>query len=493
MALIKCPECEKEMSDTSKVCIHCGFKLKNNLKSSNQKASSYFFKKYSKIIFLTIIGIIAISTIIGVIINKYNNTYRYSKDGIIGFEGQLKIEDSLSNIDNKVIYETDDSNEENPQYNENWTRYYNVSFFNKYKGTLFLRSSDKENTLGEFVYKVDDININQCQNIIDLLTEKLNSPIHYENLYDTTQSCAYLWDLDEQHYFLLIVHSDRTSIEISCNLIDSEARDKVNDFLENLKSNDNYQQEYDKMASHYNLIGKSIQDVINDNNAVFSKSDYNHVYFTEESQICGFSGVYTYELDNPDSSDFTENNLFIGQIKNISFTFDENTFDSQALIDSFDKIFFENENNRWDAGYFTIYFNANDTSLSFSDITHFYLNAPTLKCIESDKSFSVPEDINTEILQLPDNSNRVEIVSNSTLIDELYSKAKSAVRDKLKSPSSAQFASNSNVSVIRIGYNYYLSSYVEAQNSFGGMVKSDFEVVLSESNGSYSVKGVNFK
>lgn len=28
MALIKCPECNKEISDTSKTCVHCGFKIK---------------------------------------------------------------------------------------------------------------------------------------------------------------------------------------------------------------------------------------------------------------------------------------------------------------------------------------------------------------------------------------------------------------------------------------------------------------------------------
>lgn len=29
MPLIKCPECGKEVSDTSDVCIHCGYKFKN--------------------------------------------------------------------------------------------------------------------------------------------------------------------------------------------------------------------------------------------------------------------------------------------------------------------------------------------------------------------------------------------------------------------------------------------------------------------------------
>lgn len=37
MALIKCPECGKEISDKSNICIHCGFPLKNcyNANSNN--------------------------------------------------------------------------------------------------------------------------------------------------------------------------------------------------------------------------------------------------------------------------------------------------------------------------------------------------------------------------------------------------------------------------------------------------------------------------
>lgn len=29
MALIKCPECNKEISDTARKCIHCGYEIKN--------------------------------------------------------------------------------------------------------------------------------------------------------------------------------------------------------------------------------------------------------------------------------------------------------------------------------------------------------------------------------------------------------------------------------------------------------------------------------
>lgn len=55
MALIKCSECGKEISDTSKVCIHCGYSLKRN--SMNNK---------KKIILYVIIGYIALAIIISI-------------------------------------------------------------------------------------------------------------------------------------------------------------------------------------------------------------------------------------------------------------------------------------------------------------------------------------------------------------------------------------------------------------------------------------------
>ena len=37
MALIKCPECNKDISDECKVCIHCGYTLKKEKKKNNEK------------------------------------------------------------------------------------------------------------------------------------------------------------------------------------------------------------------------------------------------------------------------------------------------------------------------------------------------------------------------------------------------------------------------------------------------------------------------
>ena len=87
MALIKCQECGKEISDSSKVCIHCGYKLKsfkicpecNTQVDENDTTCSkcgYSFKKTHKkerkltIIISIIVGIILIGIITFFIISS---------------------------------------------------------------------------------------------------------------------------------------------------------------------------------------------------------------------------------------------------------------------------------------------------------------------------------------------------------------------------------------------------------------------------------------
>ena len=51
MALIKCPECGKEISDKAKACPECGYELKQNVEATKQES---FFKK-NKIAVLVIV------------------------------------------------------------------------------------------------------------------------------------------------------------------------------------------------------------------------------------------------------------------------------------------------------------------------------------------------------------------------------------------------------------------------------------------------------
>jgi hypothetical protein len=48
------------------------------------------------------------------------------------------------------------------------------------------------------------------------------------------------------------------------------------------------------------------------------------------------------------------------------------------------------------------------------------------------------------------------------------------VEDSLKAPSTAKFASMSDSTITSTGWVYTVSSYVDAENSFGAMIRTDF-------------------
>ncbi|MBQ6283080.1 MAG: zinc ribbon domain-containing protein [Bacilli bacterium] len=71
MSLIKCPECNKEISDTSNTCIHCGYKLKEISNLSRNK----------KILILSVISILIILLFIIIKnVNKGELPYCYDND-----------------------------------------------------------------------------------------------------------------------------------------------------------------------------------------------------------------------------------------------------------------------------------------------------------------------------------------------------------------------------------------------------------------------------
>lgn len=60
MALINCPECGKEISDTSKKCIHCGFDIRKQLRTNNKEESINSKKNRNLYVIAFAAGIIAI-------------------------------------------------------------------------------------------------------------------------------------------------------------------------------------------------------------------------------------------------------------------------------------------------------------------------------------------------------------------------------------------------------------------------------------------------
>ena len=73
MALIKCPECGKEISDTADTCIHCGYHIEHSVAT---KADTYVLANRTKssddnqivAIVLIIIGAITVPAVVGIIL-----------------------------------------------------------------------------------------------------------------------------------------------------------------------------------------------------------------------------------------------------------------------------------------------------------------------------------------------------------------------------------------------------------------------------------------
>lgn len=93
MSLIKCKECGKEISSTSKKCPNCGYKEKRNN------------KKKALVCFGIIIAIIIIGAIISFVfsVKPLTQLEKYAIDCIEDYKGKLKNPDSLKVYDIRFI------------------------------------------------------------------------------------------------------------------------------------------------------------------------------------------------------------------------------------------------------------------------------------------------------------------------------------------------------------------------------------------------------
>lgn len=111
MALIKCKECGKEISDTVKKCPHCGFANKEVKEKKDNKTN--FIRQYIKIIIVIIIVLVV--GIIGVVIhNKKDEQDRIqaeiqantlTDDEKIGAKAVNILKSNLKNQDSLNVYE----------------------------------------------------------------------------------------------------------------------------------------------------------------------------------------------------------------------------------------------------------------------------------------------------------------------------------------------------------------------------------------------------
>jgi ribosomal protein L37E len=122
MALIKCPECGKEISDQSKVCIHCGYPLDTNQVSEANGTSSDVEKNNNlqnkKIALAAIGGLILVGIVVIVLVNANNplkRAQKYYKEGNLEAFTENKIEmssEEANTFTQQLIGDVDRVNED---------------------------------------------------------------------------------------------------------------------------------------------------------------------------------------------------------------------------------------------------------------------------------------------------------------------------------------------------------------------------------------------
>lgn len=83
---------------------------------------------------------------------------------------------------------------------------------------------------------------------------------------------------------------------------------------------------------------------------------------------------------------------------------------------------------------------------------------------------------------------------NTSNNSEVWVLAKHEVETNLKSPNSAKFPSmrSDQVRITEVGGKYIVKSYVDAENSFGASIRSNFTVTINKnSSGKYFVESIS--
>ena len=74
-----------------------------------------------------------------------------------------------------------------------------------------------------------------------------------------------------------------------------------------------------------------------------------------------------------------------------------------------------------------------------------------------------------------------------------YVFAEKTIKPRLKAPSTAEFASFNNSEITRDRDTFYVRSYVDSQNGFGAMVRSNFEVRVFFKDGKAKTRILHFE
>jgi len=89
-------------------------------------------------------------------------------------------------------------------------------------------------------------------------------------------------------------------------------------------------------------------------------------------------------------------------------------------------------------------------------------------------------------------SSSQSVTSSDGKIDA-YVRAETVIKKFLKAPSTAEFCGYRNSKVEESANNYIVTGYVDSQNSFGAMIRAEFDVTLKNEAGTWSIEALTFE
>lgn len=185
MALIKCKECGKEISDTAKACPNCGAKI---------KAKKFILKNYKKTIIISFLIIFVIVGVIisGIMINEHNKELNRQYEEQQAKELSKQYKENLNTITYKMLSGAADSEtcgnlikkvwsnsiwkEDDPE-TDKYTKKNGV-FNDDFNDSLAILFADIE-----FSIMIDNIKQNQSD-VNKLMKELKNPPDEWKDAYD---------------------------------------------------------------------------------------------------------------------------------------------------------------------------------------------------------------------------------------------------------------------------------------------------------------------
>lgn len=509
MSLIKCPECNNEVSTLAKNCPNygcpiCEIEMKQNesetIENNKTRKSlkNIFSNRKFRIFAICVFSIVLVVIIISIIINNTGG-YNYRKNGIFGFEPAIKWDMDISKVDKLGLGENDSNSEE-------YLSYDNIKFLDKITGDLFV-GFDYEGTgeIKTIQFVISDKK--SPDEISAIISEELGEPIHRDNFNNKTLDIPkHMWLYGKNQYIILEKHKQWSETRINWVIANPEDIDIAKNLLSVVESDEDFNETYNTLLNRIKYENCSIVNVIDDlgvkeyeiNKAknddvsvIISGYSYDDVDFIENIKLFGLEAKAKYHCKNPYDDNYPD---FIGKVEYVSFSFvKEPTEEEQQKILDILSNYNANDNEEEKEEYLPIKIHYNTESpqyISCSVNDEYYLINPEYGYDEATDEVSDFSDCDVKILHLSLDNTKHKVSEYSDAAKSCWSLAKDKVKVRLKAPDSATFSDD--YLIVRTGNTYEVTSYVDAQNSFGAKIRTYFVVKINRTGNSYGVDDITF-